>query len=52
MTAKKKVVVTGLGLATPLGLDVEENWEKALAGESCIILIDYTSAENSTVQSV
>jgi 3-oxoacyl-[acyl-carrier-protein] synthase II len=28
------VVVTGLGVVTSLGLDLEENWEKALAGVS------------------
>lgn len=50
MTAKKKVVVTGLGLATPLGLDVEENWKKALAGESGISRLDYPGAEKSPVQ--
>jgi len=49
---KKKVVVTGLGLATPLGLDVEENWEKALAGVSGIGRITYPGSEKSPVQAV
>ena len=35
-TAGRKVVITGLGLATPLGLDVEDNWRKALSGISGI----------------
>ena len=52
MTVKKKVVVTGLGLATPLGLDVEENWEKVLAGESGISRLAYPGAEKSPVQAV
>ncbi len=50
MAEKKRVVVTGLGLATPLGLDVEENWKKALAGESGISRLDYPDAEKSPVR--
>ncbi len=40
--ADRKVVITGLGLATSLGLEVEENWQKALAGVSGVsqILLD------------
>lgn len=34
--AKKRVVVTGMGMATPLGKTVAENWGKVLAGESGI----------------
>ncbi len=30
----KRVVVTGLGAITPLGLDIETTWAKALKGES------------------
>jgi beta-ketoacyl-acyl-carrier-protein synthase II len=30
----KRVVVTGLGAVTPLGLDVRTTWERALAGRS------------------
>ncbi len=36
----RKVVITGLGLATPLGLDAEESWEKALNGTSGIKRLD------------
>ncbi|MEN6437456.1 MAG: beta-ketoacyl-[acyl-carrier-protein] synthase family protein [Syntrophobacter sp.] len=36
----RKVVITGLGIAAPLGLDVEESWERALNGVSGISPID------------
>ena len=36
MTRERRVVVTGLGLATALGLDVEESFARALAGRSGI----------------
>ena len=36
MRQERRVVVTGLGLATPLGLDLEASWQKALAGVSGI----------------
>jgi 3-oxoacyl-[acyl-carrier-protein] synthase II len=31
---KKRVVVTGLGLVTPLGIGVEKTWQALIAGES------------------
>jgi 3-oxoacyl-[acyl-carrier-protein] synthase II len=33
---RRRVVVTGLGAVTPLGLDVNETWENMLAGKSGI----------------
>ena len=30
----RRVVVTGLGLVTPVGLTVEETWTSLLAGKS------------------
>ena len=33
---QKRVVVTGLGAVTPLGLNVEESWQKAIKGISGI----------------
>ncbi|TAN40705.1 MAG: beta-ketoacyl-[acyl-carrier-protein] synthase family protein [Nitrospirae bacterium] len=48
----RKVVVTGLGLATSLGLDLDTCWEKALAGVSGVKRISYPGAERSPVQAV
>jgi|SRR5208283_2527221 len=49
---KRRVVVTGLGLVTSLGLSVEENWRKVLAGESGIRRLSYPNSEKSPVQAV
>ena len=46
----RKVVITGLGLATALGLEVEENWRKALAGVSGVSKIKLDCAGKSPVQ--
>ena len=32
----KRVVVTGIGLVSPMGMGVEENWTNLLAGKSGI----------------
>jgi 3-oxoacyl-[acyl-carrier-protein] synthase II len=52
MINKRRVVITGLGLATSLGLDVEESWNKALNGESGIKKLSLDGAEKSPVQAV
>lgn len=39
MTARR-VVVTGLGIASPLGCDVETFWRRLLAGESGVVPLD------------
>ena len=39
MTGKRRVVVTGMGMVSPLGNDVASSWSAALAGESGIVPI-------------
>ncbi|WP_408896276.1 beta-ketoacyl-ACP synthase II [Pararoseomonas baculiformis] len=39
LTAPRRVVVTGMGIASPLGLGVENVWKRMLAGESGITAI-------------
>jgi 3-oxoacyl-[acyl-carrier-protein] synthase II len=46
----RKVVITGLGVATALGLEVEENWRRALSGVSGVSKIKLPLAEKSLVQ--
>jgi len=52
MINKRRVVITGLGMATSLGLDVEENWQKALSGISGIRKCTIPNTEKSPVQAV
>ena len=42
--SKRRVVVTGLGLVTPVGLDVAENWRNIVAGKSGITRITHFDA--------
>jgi len=50
MTEKRRVVVTGLGMVTSLGLDVQESWKKALAGTPGIHRLTYPLSEKSPVK--
>ena len=40
MFGKRRVVVTGLGIVSSLGLDIETTWKNILAGKSGVSLID------------
>ena len=42
----KKVVVTGIGLVTPLGHDVDTIWKRMLNGESGVGRITLFDASN------
>lgn len=46
MTEGRRVVVTGLGALTPLGLDVSSYWENLLAGKSACDYITRFDASN------
>ena len=47
---KRRVVITGLGLVTPLGNNVVESWENLLAGNSGISAITHFDASNYSVR--
>ncbi len=47
---KKRVVVTGLGLITPLGIGVEESWRSAIKGRSGIGQITHFDASQLPVR--
>ena len=44
MSQKRRVVVTGLGAVTPLGLDAQESWKKLIQGESGVGRITHFDA--------
>ncbi|MCE3043755.1 MULTISPECIES: beta-ketoacyl-ACP synthase II [Legionella] len=47
--SKRRVVVTGMGMVTPVGLNVEETWQNILAGKSGVGLVEgFDTAEYST----
>jgi 3-oxoacyl-[acyl-carrier-protein] synthase II len=43
---KQRVVVTGLGMVSPLGLTVEDTWKHILAGKSSVSQIDHFDASD------
>ncbi len=44
--SKRRVVVTGIGILCPVGLDLEESWKNILAGVSGIVPItDFDASE-------
>jgi len=48
--SKRRVVVTGLGMITPLGNNVSETWEGILKGSSGIALLDHFDTTDFTVR--
>lgn len=46
----RRVVITGVGLLTPLGCNVEENWQRLCAGESGIGVIEKFDASSLPVR--
>jgi len=50
MGSKRRIVVTGLGVATALGLQVSENWNKLLAGTSGIRRLMYPDTDKSSIR--
>jgi 3-oxoacyl-[acyl-carrier-protein] synthase II len=46
----KNVVVTGIGLISPLGLTIEESWTNALAGKSGVACVTRFDAEKYTTK--
>jgi 3-oxoacyl-[acyl-carrier-protein] synthase II len=47
---KRRVVVTGLGIISPVGLDVESAWKNILAGKSGVSRIDHFDASDLSCQ--
>ncbi|MCA0404114.1 MAG: beta-ketoacyl-ACP synthase II [Proteobacteria bacterium] len=37
---KRRVVITGMGMVTPVGLNVEQTWQNILAGKSGVSLVE------------
>lgn len=47
--SKRRVVVTGMGMLTPVGINVKESWQNILAGQSGVHLInEFDTSEYST----
>ena len=48
--SKRRVVVTGLGMVTPVGNSVSESWNNIIAGKSGITLIDHFDTSDFNVR--
>ena len=47
---KKRVVVTGIGAVTPIGLDVPQFWEGLISGKNGVTPIKYFDASRFDTQ--
>ena len=47
MSNSRKVLVTGIGMISPLGVGKRANWHSVLAGGNSIIKLDETLVANS-----
>ena len=50
MNEKRRVVITGLGLVTPIGIGVDASWKAALEGKSGIVPITHFDASSFPVR--
>lgn len=48
--SKRRVVVTGLGIVSPVGLDLKHSWSNIVAGVSGVSIIDEFDTENFPVK--
>ena len=48
--SKRRVVITGLGMVTPIGLNVTDTWQAALQGQSGAVLIDHFDTSDLPVR--
>lgn len=48
--SKRRVVITGLGAVTPLGLNVEDTWRALLAGQSGVAILENTGILDDLVR--
>ena len=47
--SKQRVVITGMGMVSPLGLNVKENWQAILAGKSGVHkIVEFDATDYST----
>ena len=48
--SKRRVVITGLGIVSPVGLNLKESWANIVAGKSGVVTIDSFDTEGFSVK--
>jgi 3-oxoacyl-[acyl-carrier-protein] synthase II len=48
--SKRRVVITGIGAITPVGLSVKESWENILAGKSGVAPLTHFDTSDFSVR--